>query len=94
MTPNVSIIMPVYNAEKYLHRAVESILNQTMQEWELIMIDDGSRDSSLASVMSMQPVMPASASFIRLMRVCLLHDRTVLMQYKANIPSMPILTTG
>lgn len=46
MTPNVSIIMPVYNAEKYLHRAVDSILNQTMQEWELIMIDDGSRDSS------------------------------------------------
>ena len=38
--------MPVYNAEKYLHRAVESILNQTMQEWELIIIDDGSRDSS------------------------------------------------
>lgn len=42
----VSIIMPVYNAEKYLHRAINSILSQTMKEWELILINDGSTDSS------------------------------------------------
>ena len=42
----ISIIMPVYNAEKYLHRAINSILSQTMREWELILINDGSTDSS------------------------------------------------
>lgn len=46
MTPKVSIIMPVYNAEKYLHRAADSIIAQTLPEWELIMIDDGGKDSS------------------------------------------------
>lgn len=42
----VSIIMPIYNAEKYLHRAINSILSQTMNDWELILIDDGSTDLS------------------------------------------------
>lgn len=42
----VSIIMPIYNAEKYLHRAINSVVSQTMKEWELILIDDGSTDSS------------------------------------------------
>lgn len=48
LAPNISIIMPVYNAEKYLSRAIDSILAQTLQEWELICIDDGSTDDSAA----------------------------------------------
>lgn len=44
--PLVSVIMPVYNAEKYLKRAVESILNQTYREFEFIIIDDASTDST------------------------------------------------
>jgi glycosyltransferase involved in cell wall biosynthesis len=44
--PNISIIVPVYNAEKYLHRCVNSILNQTFIDWECILIDDGSTDES------------------------------------------------
>lgn len=43
----VSVIIPVYNAEKYLHRCIGSILNQTHQNWEAIMVNDGSTDSSL-----------------------------------------------
>lgn len=46
--PKVSVIMPVYNAGHYLHRSINSILSQTMTEWELILVDDGSTDSSSA----------------------------------------------
>ena len=42
----VSIIVPVYNAEKVLHFCVDSILNQTFKDFELILIDDGSTDRS------------------------------------------------
>lgn len=41
-----SIIIPVYNAEKYLADAIESVLNQTFQAWELILVNDGSEDES------------------------------------------------
>lgn len=42
----VSVIVPVYKAEKWLHRCVDSILAQTMEDFELLLIDDGSPDSS------------------------------------------------
>lgn len=46
MTPSVSVLLPVYNAERYLAQAIESILNQTFQDFELLIIDDGSTDRS------------------------------------------------
>lgn len=42
----LSIVMPVYNVEKYIRECVDSVLNQTMKEFELIIVDDGSTDSS------------------------------------------------
>ena len=44
--PKISVIAPVYNAEKYLHRCVDSILAQTFKNFELLLIDDGSKDWS------------------------------------------------
>ena len=42
----ISVIVPVYNVEKYLADCVESILQQTFRDFELILIDDGSKDRS------------------------------------------------
>ena len=47
-TANLSIIMPVYNSEKYLEESINSILCQNYEDFELIVIDDGSTDSSSA----------------------------------------------
>ena len=44
--PLISIIIPVYNGEIYLRPCIDSILHQTYQHWELLLIDDGSPDSS------------------------------------------------
>lgn len=45
-TPLISIIIPVYKAEKYLHCCVDSVLAQSFTNFELILIDDGSPDNS------------------------------------------------
>lgn len=50
--PKISVIMPVYNAEKYLRDAIDSILCQTFTDFEFIIIDDGSSDSSPNIVLS------------------------------------------
>ena len=42
----ISVIVPVYKVEEYLHRCVESIINQTYTNLEIIVIDDGSKDES------------------------------------------------
>lgn len=46
MNPKISVLVPVYNVEKTLDRCMESILNQTFKDFEIIMVDDGSTDSS------------------------------------------------
>ncbi len=45
-SPTISVIVPVYNAEKTLRRCVDSILAQTFEDFELILINDGSKDQS------------------------------------------------
>ena len=43
--PKVSIIVPIYNVEKYLDRCIQSLLNQTLKDVEIILVDDGSPDN-------------------------------------------------
>lgn len=42
----VAIIIPIYNVEKYVRKTIESAVNQTEKDIEIILVDDGSRDSS------------------------------------------------
>lgn len=44
--PQISIIVPVYRVEKYLDACIQSVIQQTFQDWELILVDDGSPDKS------------------------------------------------
>jgi len=51
-SPKISVVIPVYNREKYVQSAVDSILSQTFSDFELLVIDDGSTDGSIAVVQS------------------------------------------
>lgn len=48
--PQISIIIPVYNVDKYINRCIDSILKQTYKDFEIILIDDGSKDTSLKKI--------------------------------------------
>ena len=50
--PLISLIMPLYNHERFVNKAITSIVNQTYTNWELIVIDDGSTDRSAEIVKS------------------------------------------
>ena len=45
-TPTVSVLLPVWNAQRYLAGAIESVLAQTFSDFELLVVDDGSSDGS------------------------------------------------
>ena len=47
MKPLVSIIMPVFNSERYLPKSIESVLCQTVRDFELLCVDNGSTDGSM-----------------------------------------------
>ena len=46
-TPKISVIMPIFNGSEFLERSVSSLLNQTLQNFEIVFIDDGSTDNTL-----------------------------------------------
>ena len=46
MSSKISVIVPIYNTAKYLENCLDSIVNQTLRELEIILVDDGSTDES------------------------------------------------
>ncbi|MEO6347158.1 MAG: glycosyltransferase, partial [Aquaticitalea sp.] len=45
MNPTISVIVPVYDVERFLHKCIDSIINQTYKHLEIILVDDGSPDN-------------------------------------------------
>lgn len=52
MNPTISVLLPVYNGQAYLKQAIDSILNQSYQDFELVIVNDGSSDGSLELISS------------------------------------------
>lgn len=63
-TPKISIIVPIYNTEKYLDICLKSLLCQTLKEIEIICVDDKSTDGSASIIKNMQQVMNGLSLFI------------------------------
>lgn len=66
--PQISVIVPVYNVENYIHRCIDSILNQTFTDFELILVDDGSPDNCGAI---------CDAYAAKDNRICVIHQKKV-----------------
>lgn len=48
----ISVIIPIYNKQRFIGRCIESVLSQTYTDWELLLIDDGSTDASAERIQS------------------------------------------
>ena len=54
MSPYFSIIIPTFNRANFLSKAIESVISQTFENWELIIVDDGSTDKTKEIILSYQ----------------------------------------
>ena len=64
MNPKVSVIIPVYNIEKYLERCLRSVCDQTFKDIEIICINDGSKDNCLNILKSFKPGISTSNAIV------------------------------
>jgi glycosyltransferase involved in cell wall biosynthesis len=54
MSAKITVLMPVYNAEQFLREAIDSMLNQSFRDFEFLIMDDGSTDSSISIIQQYQ----------------------------------------
>ena len=60
----ISVIVPIYNAEKYLDKSLSSLTQQTFQDFEVLLINDGSKDNSAAICKKIQLDRPTFSKFV------------------------------
>src|ERR1039458_3255846 len=91
MTPRVTVLMTVYQASAYLRAAIQSVFDQTFQNWELLAMDDGSTDSLVPMILS-------EATYDRRVRVerfdPMEMERFASVRYATNINWGAADTTG
>ena len=63
MKKKLSIIVPVYNVEKYIDKCLESLVNQTIDNYEIIIVVDGSKDNSIEIVKKYKKLYPELITF-------------------------------
>lgn len=61
--PKVSVIVPVYQVEKYIKRCLDSLINQTLSDLELIIVNDGSYDNSEKIILEYQTKYPSKIKY-------------------------------
>lgn len=61
----ISVIVPCYNAQEFIHRAVESVLQQTYKDWELLLVDNNSTDGTLALLQGYQEQYPGQVKVLQ-----------------------------
>ncbi len=97
-SPEVSVVLPVFNGERFVSDAIQSIRQQTLEDWELLILDDGSTDSSLSvcrALAALDPRVkvfsnPANLGLARTMNalVSLVNGRYVAVQEQDDV-SLP-----
>ena len=80
----ISVIMPIYNAEKYVKKSIDSLVNQTTNEIEIILVDDGSTDGS-GSICDSMMDQRMLKSFIKKMEEYVQHEMLACYKQKANM---------
>ena len=80
MKIKVSVIIPVYNTEDYLRECIESLVNQTLREIEILIVNDGSTDSSLEIMKEFKNKYPNIIKMVKLVQEimrCHLHRESI-----------------
>ena len=85
MKPIISVVVPVYNVEYYLDACVQSVLNQSFTNFELILVDDGSTDSSVQNAMNGKSAMAEYMLFTNQTAEYLMRETSVLFMLRGNI---------
>ena len=91
MNPKVSVIIPVYNSEKYIKKCIESIRIQTLKEIEIVLVDDDSCNESSYTSGTLYTICPLLKYFLLKLKPLLLKTSILLYNCLFEIPNLPAI---